>query len=230
MVYLWHSSVRSLLHLLLLSLILHYTHAGSVIRLPQPLNSLVPIADLRNITATNATSLSTPDNSNRLVDKVAALYTSINARFPKAFLIGIRADVAPSGAYTSVKVIFTNLVPPPRPRGIVVKLGSNGQWKPPVFQDVDYGVGNKIMWRGVLFLMDTSVADQILRRKYPRAAYKAVFLYQPETSMADQPYWIFTMVDSLLWDKYLWVGVYDRSVAASNELPKSINVGYVAAS
>ena len=67
--------------------------------------------------------------------------------------------------------------------------------------------------------MDISEADQLLRKKgSPRAQYVAASLLWPAKQgiLLDQPYYVFTMRPDSLSAKYLFVGVFDRTVAASD--------------
>ena len=212
--------IQSLLKLLMMLIILSHGNAASPIRLPQ-IDGLFPISNLTGISASNATDLSATNNR-RFIDVVKEVYSDITARYRHAYLIGVRAKLSDSGQLTSLRVIFSD-VARTNDRGIVVTMGPGGQWNKPLIQDKDYGVGNKYMFRPALVL-DVTDANKILKTKYPRAQYTAVFLYHPKQfhDFADQPYWIFTMKYSLLWNNYLWVGVYDWKVVASNDLPQSV--------
>ena len=213
----WKCSILSLLQLLLISVILKYSNAASLIHPPQA-DGIWPNSNFTDLSASN---------NRRFIQAVKMAYDAVTASYPKAYLVGLHANTigpAPTTRYSGVRLYFTNLArPADKDRGIIVSMGPNGRWNKPVFRNEDYGVGNKYLFRSVLAL-DVSDADTILRKRYPRADYKAFYLYQPMqlSGMADQPYWIFSMVNSILWDQYLWVGVYDWKVGSTNALPESV--------
>ena len=214
MAQLWQFNMQLLFKILLFSVFSNFCNAASLIQLPPANRISLP---------SNSTNISTI-GSPRFIDVIKFEYEQITTQYSHTFLIGIQVQLS-NAQYSSIRMIFTNIART-RDNGLIVSLGPNGQWSNPLIVNRDYGAGNKILFRPALTL-DILDAQKILRSKYPRAQYTAVYLYQPKMlgGRMDQPYWIFGMVDSILWDKYLWVGVVNFQVSGTNEIPESVTRG-----
>ena len=216
MTWLWKFNMRSLLNLFSILFILNYSNAASVIGLSQ---------DDRVWPNSNLTDLSAVSASRRFIDAIKDLNSQITAQSPRTFLVGVRAKYESPTRYTHVMIIFTNIARS-QDKGLVVTLAPDRQWRKPVPENIDFGVGNKYLL-GTALSFDITDAQNILKMKYPRAQYTAFYLYWPRQlgGLSDQPYWIFAMTRSILWDKYLWVGTTDFTVSATNSIPESVTRG-----
>lgn len=207
-----------LLKLLMTLMFVNNCNAASLIR-PPPLDELLPNPNLTNIASPISTETLAAGTQN-INDILKEGYAGVRAQYPKAFLVGVRIKVSGLNKYQSVRMIFNNIARA-QDKGIVLLLGPGGVWLQPRFVSRDYGVGNKYIFTISPALRDV---DAILRTRYPRATYTEISLFYPKQNFgrAEQPYWIFTMVDSIFWDKYTWVGAIDHSVSESHEIPESI--------
>ena len=216
--------MQSLLGLLMMLNMLNDSNAASLVR-PPPLDDLLLISNLTGVSSPNSSGLSAGYSNRRLIDAVKEVYWGITGQYPRAFLVGVRVKFSGTGSCTALRVSFTNTALSTA-RGITEKLNpQNGQWEPPQITTRDPGIGNNYMFVDAL-AFDITDAVTILKKTYPRATFTAAYIYSPKNfqGFRNQPYWIFSMTQSILWDRYLWVGVRDWKVAASDRLPQSIAV------
>ncbi|KAL6712911.1 hypothetical protein ACLMJK_009466 [Lecanora helva] len=206
-----------------ISLLLTLTPAANII-LPQNDAPFLPSnsTSLTNSTALPYNSTALETNGNRFIDKIKDLTENISLKYPSAYLIMLWGGVNPTtGKYTTIQAAF-NDVARRRNRALIVTLGSDGWWQVPVIKDLDFSSTNKYLFRSALAL-DVLDAVKLMKRRFPRAQFTNFGLYWPKRAlgMRDQPYWMFTMVRSVMWDKYVFVGVFDFQVSQSNTFPES---------